>query len=65
MLIQVYTNFGRVVELPSPRRSYEAMDARAKDDGKIISVMPGSGKVVGFLVRAVSSAPAFNGGENS
>lgn len=37
------------------------METRAEDEGELISIKPGSGKVVDFFSRAVSSAAAFLG----
>lgn len=62
-IAQVYTNLGRVVELPPPDDNEWDMETRAEDEGRIISVKPDSGKVIGFLVRAVSSIAAFRGRE--
>ncbi|KAL1855664.1 hypothetical protein Daus18300_011045 [Diaporthe australafricana] len=52
--IKVYTNLGRIIELPPPDDDEWDMKTRAEDIGEIISINPGSGKVVGFFARAGS-----------
>lgn len=59
VITQVYTNLGRTVELPPPEDSEWDMNTRAEDEGELTSVKPDTGKVVGFLARAVSLAATF------